>query len=183
MLKIEQTVAAQRASVDLLFGVTKTAFDGVEKLMALNLQAAKTAMSEAADTAKAALSVKDAQELMALQTSLLQPVAERAAAYGRHVYDITSATSADVRKTLEGGVAQAQQKVMALIDGATSHAPAGSENVIALVRSTVAAASNAFDGVQRASRQAAEIAEANLHAMTATATKAAQSVGKGKRAG
>ena len=48
--------------------------------------------------AHALLSVKDAQELVALQTAAVQPLAEKAAAYGRHVYDITSAASAEFTK-------------------------------------------------------------------------------------
>ncbi|MBN8509477.1 MAG: phasin family protein, partial [Burkholderiales bacterium] len=42
------------------------AFEGVEKLVELNLQVARAALEEAADNTRAALSVKDAQELLAL---------------------------------------------------------------------------------------------------------------------
>lgn len=182
MMTTEQALATQKTNVEILFGLTNKAFEGVEKLVELNLQVAKAAMSEVADAAMAAMSVKDAQELMALQASLLQPAAEKASAYSRHVYDIATATSADVSKVAEAGVAQAQQKLVALIDSATKNAPAGSENVIALVKSAVAAANNAFDGVQKATKQATEVAEANFHAITATATKATQSANKGKRA-
>ena len=77
MLTAEQVLAAQKANVQTLFGLTGKAFEGVEKLVELNLQVAKTALAEAADTTKAALSVKDAQELMSLQASFLQPAAEK----------------------------------------------------------------------------------------------------------
>jgi phasin family protein len=78
-LTAEQMVAAHKANVETLFGLTQKAFEGVEKLVELNIQVAKTAMVEAADTTKAALSVKDAQELLALQQAMLQPAAEKAA--------------------------------------------------------------------------------------------------------
>ena len=48
MLTAEQIVAAQRANVETLFGLTNKAFEGVEKLVELNLQVAKAAMGEAA---------------------------------------------------------------------------------------------------------------------------------------
>jgi len=67
MITVEQIVNTQKSSVDTLFGLTGKAFEGIEKLIELNLSAAKTAMAEAAQTTQAALSVKDAQELMALQ--------------------------------------------------------------------------------------------------------------------
>ncbi len=181
IMTAEQAIASQKANIEILFGLTNKAFEGVEKLVELNLQVAKTALTEAADTAKAALSVKDAQELMALQASLLQPAAEKASAYSRHIYEIATATNADVTKVTEASVADAQKKFVNLIDTAAKNAPAGSENVVAFVRSAVAAANNAFDGVQKATKQATEVAEANFHAITATATKAAQSAGKVKR--
>jgi hypothetical protein len=71
---------------------------------------------------------------------------------------------------------------MGLVDSASKNAPAGSENAVALMRSAVAAANNAFESVQKATKQAADVAEANLQAMTATAVKATQGTAKSKRA-
>ena len=182
MLTAEQLMAAQKANVETLFGLTNKAFEGVEKLVELNLQMAKTALGEAGDTARAALSVKDAQELVALQASLLQPTAEKAAAYSRHVYDIAAATNAEVTKAVEAQLGDAQKQFMGLVDSASKNAPAGSENAVALMRSAVSAANNAFESVQKAAKQATEVAEANLQAMTATAVKATQGATKAKRA-
>ena len=177
----EQVAAAHKANVEILFGLTNKAFEGVEKLVELNMQVAKTSMDEVAETTRSALSAKDAQELLALQASLLQPSAEKAAAYSRHVYDILAGTSAEITKVAEEQMADAQQKVMAVVDNAVKNAPAGSENAVALVKSAVAAANNAFESVQKASKQAAEVAEANFTAVTNTATKATQTAGKQAR--
>jgi phasin family protein len=182
MLNTEQMVAAQKANLETLFGLTGKAFEGVEKLVALNLQVAKTALGEAGEQASAVLSVKDAQELLALQANLLQPAAEKAATYSRLVYDIAASTNADVTKAFEAQLAEAQSKFMSLIDSAAKNAPAGTENATALVRSAVAAANNAFESVHKAAKQAADVAEANFQAMTNTAVKATQGTGKTRRA-
>lgn len=175
----EQMMAAQKANIETLFGLTNKAFEGVEKLVELNLQVARASLTEVAETTKSAMSVKDAQELLALQASLLQPSAEKAAAYSRHVYDIVSGTNAEVAQVAEAQFADVQAKTLAVIDTAVKNAPAGSENAVALVKSAVAAANNAFESVQKATKQAAEVAEANFQAVTATAVKA---TGKGRRA-
>jgi hypothetical protein len=73
MLTAEQVLASQKASLETLFGLTHKAFEGVEKLVELNVQASKAALSESANHTQAMLSVKDAQELMALQAGLMQP--------------------------------------------------------------------------------------------------------------
>jgi phasin family protein len=180
MLTAEQVIAAHKANVETLFGLTNKAFEGVEKLVELNLQVAKTALGEAAETTKAALSVKDAQELMSLQTSLLQPAAEKAAAYSRHLYDIAAATNAEVAKVAEDTAADTQKKFTALVDTAIKNAPAGSENAVALVKTAMAAANNAYESVQKAAKQAADVAEANFQAVTTSAVKATST--KSKRA-
>ena len=178
----DQFMAAQKASVETLFGLTTKAFEGVEKLVELNLQVAKTTLSEASDTASAAMSVKDAQELLALQAGLLQPAAEKAAAYSRHLYDIMAGASAEFTKTAEANMADTQKKVLTLVDNAVKNAPAGTESAVALVKSAVAAANNAYESAHKAAKQAAEVAEANFTAMTNTAVSATKSASKAKRA-
>ncbi|WP_374317621.1 TIGR01841 family phasin [Aquabacterium sp.] len=181
MLTAEQILANQKANLTTLFDLSQKAFEGVEKLVELNLQVAKTTLDEVSEHAKAALTAKDAQELLALNTSLLQPAAEKAAAYGRHLYDIASATSAEVSKVAESQMADAQKKVLAAVDNAVKNAPAGTENAVVLVKSAVAAANNAFDSVQKAAKQAADVAEANIQAITNTAVKASQTAAKTAR--
>ena len=77
MITVEQIVNTQKSNIDTFFGLSGKAFEGVEKLIELNISAAKTAMAEAAQNTKLALSAKDPQELVALQTSLFQPAARR----------------------------------------------------------------------------------------------------------
>ena len=61
MLTAEQIIAAQKANLETLFELTNKAFEGVEKLVELNLQVAKASIGEAQETAKASFGVKDAQ--------------------------------------------------------------------------------------------------------------------------
>ena len=181
MLTAEQVVAAHKANVETLFGLTGKAFEGVEKLVELNLQVAKAALGEVAENARAALSVKDAQELLALQASMLQPAAEKAASYSRHLYDIAASTQAEFGKVAEAQFADAQKNLSSTVESALKNAPAGSENAVALVKSAMAAANNAYESISKAAKQAADVAEANFTAVTSTAVKATQA-GKAKRA-
>ncbi|MEO5686124.1 MAG: phasin family protein [Burkholderiaceae bacterium] len=172
MLTAEQIIAAQKANLETLFDLTNKAFEGVEKLVELNLQVAKASMTEAQSTAAASLGAKDAQELLALQAGLLQPAAEKAAAYGRHLYDIAASTNAEVSKVAEAQVAAAQANIASAIDGAVKNAPAGTESAAALVKSAIAAATNAMESVQKATKQATETAEANFQSLANSAVKA-----------
>jgi len=181
MLTVEQVIASHKANIETLFGLTNKAFEGVEKIVELNLTASKAALSEAATHTQSMLSVKDAQELLALQSGLLQPLAEKTAAYSRHLYDIASATSAEFTKNAEAQAAEAQKKFAGLVDSAAKNAPAGSESVVAIMKSSVAAANNALESVQKAVKQATEVAEANFNAVAATATSATKAATAKKR--
>ncbi|HYP72236.1 MAG TPA: phasin family protein [Variovorax sp.] len=174
-LTADQLIAAQKANLETLFGLTTKAFEGVEKIVELNVTASKAALSEAAGTAKAALEVKDVQELLALQASLFQPLAEKTAAYSRHLYDIAQGTGAEFGKAFESKAAETQQAIVGLIDSASKNAPAGSETAVAVLKSAVAAANNAFESVQKAVKQASDVAEANFNAVSTTAVNAAKS--------
>lgn len=178
MLNAEQVIATNKANLDNLFSLTNQAFSGVEKLVELNLTAARAAMSESADHVKAVLSVKDAQELLALQAGLLQPLAEKSAAYSRHIYDIASSTSADLSKAIEVKASEGQQAVLGYIDAALKNAPAGSESAVAFFKQAVTAGNNAVESVQKAVKQAADLAETNLQAVTDTAVKATKTATK-----
>lgn len=178
MLTAEQIVAAQKANVNTLFGLTAKAFEGMEKLVELNLQASKAAMSEGAENVQAMMGVKDAQELLALQAALVQPLAEKTAAYSRHVYDITSGATSEFTAAAEAQAADTQKKFMAVVDNAAKNAPAGSETAVAMMKSTVAAANNAMESVQKAVKQASDMAESNMNTMAATATTATKSAAR-----
>ncbi|WP_439113395.1 TIGR01841 family phasin [Hydrogenophaga sp.] len=178
MLTAEQIVAAQKANIETIFGLTQKAFEGVEKLVELNVQATKAALSESANSTQAMLSVKDAQELLTLQASLMQPLAEKTVAYSRHLYDIASGTSAEFGKAAEAQATDAQKKFMSVVDNASKNAPAGSETAVAVMKSAVSAANNAMESVQKAVKQATEMAEANFNSVTSSAVNASKTVAK-----
>ncbi|MDQ0032617.1 phasin family protein [Variovorax boronicumulans] len=173
-LTADQILAAQKANLETLFGLTTKAFEGVEKLVELNVTASKAALAEAQSTAQAALSVKDAQELLTLQASLFQPLAEKTAAYSRHLYDIAQGTGSEFSKAFEAKASEAQQAFVGLVDSASKNAPAGSETAVAVLKSAVAAANNAFESVQKAVKQASDVAEANFNAVSTQAVAAAK---------
>ena len=179
-LTAEQILAAHKANIETLFGLTNKAFEGVEKLVELNMTASRAALNEAAAHTQSAFAAKDAQELLALQAGLLQPLAEKAASYSRHVYDI--ATGTEFTKAVEEQTAEAQRNFTSMVETASKNAPAGSESAVAVMKNAVSAANTAFESVQKAVKQATDTAETNFNAATASATDAVNtSMGRNKR--
>lgn len=156
--------------------LTAIAVQGTEKVVALNLSVAKAAPIDLTIATKDLLAAKDPQTFFSLATAYVQPNAEKAAAYGRHLTDILSTTKAELTKVTETQVAEVQSKISALVDGIEKSAPAGSENVIALLKSSVANAYAGYEQLNSATNQAVEATEAQVAKASEQFTQVAKKV-------
>ncbi|MEX8492925.1 phasin family protein [Sphaerotilus sp.] len=177
-INTEQLAAANKANLDSLVELTQKAFASIEKLVELNMQAARESLEQTAEQAKAVLAVKGPQELAALQQDFLKPAQEKAMAYGRQVYDIATSTQAEVKKMAEAQLAAAKTQFSTLVEEATKNAPQGSEAAMAMVKTAMTNASTAFENVQKAAQQATSLAETNLKNLGETAEKATKAATK-----
>jgi phasin family protein len=179
----EQIASANKANVESLLTLANTAFASAERLAALNLNTARTVLEDAVSTAKTLMGAKDIQELVTLQSTLAQPSLEKAVAYSRSVYEIATQTQEELTKVFEGQYAEINKNVSAVLDKAAKSAPAGSDVAVAAVKSALAAANSAYDSINKAAKQVAEIAEANVAAATSATVKAVgSSAPKAKKA-
>jgi phasin family protein len=169
----EQFAATQKTNLDAFAGLSQKAFTGFEKLVELNLAAAKAVMAESLSNLQALSSAKDPQAFIALQSGLVQPMAEKSASYSRHVYEIVSGTGAEYTKAFESKAAEAQKAVTSFVESSLKNAPAGSEAAVALFKSSLDASNNALESAQKAAKQAAQAAESTLNAVSSAAVKAA----------
>jgi len=168
----EQFAAANKASVDALLTLANTALASAERIAALNLNTARSVLEDGVANAKALLGAKDPQEFFSVQASLAQPSLEKAVAYSRSVYEISAQSKEEFAKLLEAQFADFQKQSLALLEKATKNAPAGSDIAVSAVKSAIASASSAFDSLNKAAKQVADIAEANVAAATNATVKA-----------
>ena len=78
----------------------------LRKLVELNLKVVKATLDEVAQKSQQAAEVKDPQEAAAFATGLLQPGAEKALAYSKHVYDIVAGVQGKLVKLTEEQIAE-----------------------------------------------------------------------------
>ncbi len=174
----DQISSAQKTNFDAVKDLSSKSFAGVEKLVELNLAAAKAMMTESFKHAQGLLSAKDLQSAFALQTAMVSPMAEKSVAYGRHVYGIAVEAGAEFTKALEGKSVEAQKAFNQVVENVAKNAPAGSESAVAVVKSALASSQSAIESAQSAAKQALAMAESNFSAVTEQALSAAASVGK-----
>lgn len=168
----EQLAGANKANVETLLTVANTAFASAERLAALNLNTARTILEDSVNNAKSLLAAKDAQELVSMQAALAQPAFEKAVAYSRSLYEIATQTQEEFSKIFDSQYVEINKNVSSALDKAVKNAPAGSDVAVAAVKSALAAANSAYETMNKAAKQVAEMAEANVAAATSATVKA-----------
>jgi phasin family protein len=160
-------------SISLLANAT---IDGIERLAALNLSAGRSFVEASFANVSALLGVTDVQSFVNLQQKLAAPVLEKGMEYSRNVIAITSETKDKIAKEVETQVAAVNANVSGLVEKALASAPAGSEVAVAAVKTAIKTANEAYEGLNKAAKQAVEVAEANVAAATSATLKAANVV-------
>ncbi|KAB8063884.1 phasin family protein, partial [Janthinobacterium violaceinigrum] len=76
--------------------LTSKVFESAEKIIALNLNAGKAALSQTAETAQHLLETQDPRDFFSYSTSQAQPNIESVLAYSRQLFGIASSTQAEL---------------------------------------------------------------------------------------
>lgn len=170
----EQLAATQKVNVDVFFSLSSRMVEGVEKLARLNLQATRSALDETLELARRALSVKEPQEWLALQDSLVAPTAEKVQSYGVQLFDIVAATQAECGRCTQALWDTYGRQAKSLVESVAKNTPAGSEAAVAALDSAISAAGRLVETLQQSGRQAVEVARSNLDIAAAAASKSAK---------
>lgn len=173
----EQLVAINKANLEVAMKFAGVALQGAERILDLQLKAAKTAFADSVESAKTIAAVKDIKELAALKDSLAQPSIEKATAYAKSVYDVTTATQAEFGKLVEAQVSEFNKQVVTTLDKMVKTAPAGSEVGIAAVKSAIGAVNAGYENMSKVAKQFADASQSNMEAVakqTMTSVKKAK---------
>lgn len=151
------------AAIDTTIACTQAALAGAEALLELNLQAARRALEQHAEAARALLGTADPAELMRVRTRLVEQTMQQAAAYAQDVYELVSETQAQLARHAERQLAGFNDDLVRRAGEALEGSP-GAEVAVAAVRSSLAASAAMIENLNRATRQFADVSEATLRA-------------------
>lgn len=174
----EQLIAMNKANMESVMRFAGVAIEGAERMMDLQMKAAKAAFADSIESAKALAAVKDFQQFAALKDNLAQPTLEKTTAYAKSVYDLTSETQAEFGKLVEAQVADFNKEVVTTLDKMVKSAPAGSEVGVAAVKSAIASVNAAYDNLTKVGKQFAQATQSNLEAAATQATTTVKKASK-----
>ena len=161
---IEQLTAAQKANAEVMMALMRTAFNGVERLTALNMAASREFFNNTVANAQQLLSAKDVNAVAKLNSELAQPNVDKLMSYSRSVYDLVSEMQKEITGVMEAQYSSFTKNAESAVEKAKASAPVGGDVFAATMQSMLGASTKAFDQMTSMAKQLSDIAEANLQA-------------------
>jgi phasin family protein len=174
MLKIDQFAAANEAAIEQFSYFARLSLANVEKFAEMGLDAARESVSLATRHAQSLAGAKDVNEVVALNSAALEPALKRAYTYSRSAFEAAAETNNEVKRVLEKQTAEVNKAAIAALEEAFKYAPAGSESVVANVKSAIAAAQSAYDNLAAINKQIYDTVEKTVEQSVATAQAASK---------
>ncbi|MGE5491611.1 MAG: phasin family protein [Actinomycetota bacterium] len=168
----EQLAAAQKANAEVLLALVRTAFNGVERLTALNIAASRDFFNNSVANTQQILGAKDANDVAKLNNELAKPNLDKWMEYSRSVYDLAAQIQKELTAVVETQYSSFAKNASSAVEKASATAPVGGDVFAAAMKSMLDASTKAFDNMTAVTKQFTDIAEANLQAASSAAGKA-----------
>jgi phasin family protein len=168
----EQFGDLSKTSVDTALQFAQVGLNSAERLIALNLEAAKVGFDVTAKNAKAAVAIKDPNEFNSLRTKAAETGMEFAMGYSKNFYEVATAAQAQLSSLVESRVSQFQQSMTESLDKVSKASPAGADVFVNAMKSSLAASTAAQDNFSKAAKQMSSFADNAFKTATETAEKA-----------
>ncbi|MBA4707574.1 phasin [Aquitalea sp. FJL05] len=158
--------------------VAQISLDSAERLVKLNLEASKQTLEENVKVAKALAGAGDAQEALNQFNQLASQSVDKAVANSRNVYEIVSAAQSELSKLAEENLGSFNKNLITALEGAAKNAPAGSDNALNAVKTSLAAAAAAVNSFSKAAQQVAEFTDSSIKAASSATADAVKTATK-----
>jgi len=154
-----QLLVAAKTNTATLFALTNQPFEGFEKLIELNIQALRSALTESETYWREALSCNAPEEFLAQRTGLMQSAAEQALAYSHQLAEIVFKPYADWVKAVGIQYENYTSTAQSLVEKGAGNVPAGTEIATSMMKSVFSTASSPSETVRKAAEQVIEAAK------------------------
>ena len=151
-----------RSSVDGFARLTRITLDSAERMLAIQLEYAKGAVTQSTLTARAVSQVQDVEQLLSLRSRIAENALENLVGYSRSLYEVASEAQSEFSKLAEERLASYQNAVIEVVDQASKSAPGTGDVAMAAVKQGMLATTAAFDSFNKAARQVASYADAGV---------------------
>jgi hypothetical protein len=112
--------------------------------------------------------------------AMAEPMSAKVATYYKEIYKINSGFVKAAASFIEAETEEVGKTVSEKVSEFSKSAPAGSEGVVAMTKSSIAASTSTYESMTKAAKQVLEIVDSNVEAATKAGQAAVSPVSKGK---
>ena len=153
---LKQSLESQ---VKLMTAMTACALASTEKVIELNINAARTSVQENFTLANQVIALKSTRDLQLIFAALPQATSTKAIIYGHHLTSIAADACTELARSTQSEVAELTGRMCSLLDQVSKNMPAGSENVVALTKAVVTTANSGYEQAVKTTEHAAQTIE------------------------
>jgi phasin family protein len=158
----EKMFGAHKASTEMLSGIMRTSFEGMQRLAELNMTMAQEAFSSAVTSANKLASSKDAKDMSSLNQQMPKP--EAMMEYWRDVYNIVSGMQKDVTTLMQANYSQLSETMAAAMDQKKMPGMGGGEVFASAMKNMLEQSNKAFENMTAAAGKMAHMTGAPVKA-------------------
>lgn len=171
----EQFASATKTLFDLQMqtfnALASKAVQGVEQVVALNLQTAKNTVEGMQAAGRQISQAPDPKAAMDTMSSKVQPGMAQAAAYGEQMRQIIADIQKDFQQAADTHLSEAKNTLSALIYDVTQNVKPGQENALEIIKAAIDNAFKGYEQVTQSTREAMRRVEEQVAQATAQLSK------------
>ena len=161
-----------KKSTKTMSDFSNVAFDKFVQVNDHNIKFTKNALDGTNNAVTTMLEVKDPKEFIEFAQNSIGPVSAKVTDYFKTLYKINSDFLKSGSEYVESESEEINKIITDQVEEMSKNAPAGTEGVVAMTKSSLAASSSTYESMTKAAKQVFDIVDNNIEA----ATKASESV-------
>jgi phasin family protein len=173
----EQFASATKTLFDLQMqtfnALASKAVQGVEQVVALNMQTAKQTMEGALAASRQVSQATDPQSAMGAMQAQFQPGLSEATAYGEQLRQIVADIQKEFQQAADTHLVEAKNTLTALIYDVTQNVKPGQENAVEIIKAAIDNAFKGYEQVTQSTREAMRRVEEQVARATSQLNQAA----------
>lgn len=150
-IKTEQFSELHRKNMEAAMKLAQMSIENSQRIIALQVEAAKKLFKESADSAQALGAVKDPQQAVALRTEYTQATAKMMMETARQIAEIGNASRTEFSHMMTEQLASGSKDMMETFQSFFSTLPGHNNNVMETMQKAMATANSAFEQIAKAS--------------------------------
>ena len=150
-IKPEQFSELHRKNMEAAMKLAQMSIENSQRIIALQVDAAKKLFKESAESAKALSSVKDPKDVIALRTQYTKDTAQMMMETARQIAEIGNASRTEFSHMMTEQLASGSKDMMETFQSFFTALPGQSNNVMETMQKAMATANSAFEQIARAS--------------------------------